>query len=140
LVRFKKNSKHSEYSEDSECTQAKKRHQPVFNVNDFIENGEKAPKLNKVHVADYDERIDDWYEVDESEKTEKVQATVKALEKLKDLGGKCYDILRRFFYDNQTMDKIAYELGYTNADNVKNQKARCQKKLKEIVLDLLTKK
>jgi RNA polymerase sigma factor (sigma-70 family) len=104
LVRFKKTSKHSEYSEE------------------------------------YDNRIDDWFEDDESEKTEKVQATVKALEMLKDLGGKCYDIMRRFFYENQTMDKIAYELGYTNADNVKNQKARCQKKLKEIVLDLLTKK
>ena len=28
------------------------------------------------------------------------------------------------------MSQIAYELGYTNADNSKNQKARCQQKLK----------
>lgn len=101
LVRFKKNSKHSEYSED------------------------------------YDERIDDWYEQVDSENSEKMQATVKAIELLKDLGGKCYDIMRLFFYENQSMDKIAYELGYTNADNVKNQKARCQKKLKEIAFDVL---
>lgn len=104
LVRFKKNSKHSEYSEE------------------------------------YDSRIDDWYEQVEAESTEKMQATIKAIELLKDLGGKCYDIMRRFFYDNQSMDKIAHELGYTNADNVKNQKARCQKKLKEFAFDLLDKK
>ena len=101
LVRFKKNSKHSEYSED------------------------------------YDERIDDWYENVDSENSDKMQATVKAIELLKDLGGKCYDIMKRYFYENQSMDKIAYELGYTNADNVKNQKARCQKKLKEIAFELL---
>lgn len=104
LVRFKKNSKHSEYSEE------------------------------------YDNRIDDWYELVHEENTEKMQATVNAIELLKDLGGKCYDIMRRFFYENQSMDKIANELGYTNADNVKNQKARCQKKLKEIAFDLLNKK
>lgn len=104
LVRFKKNSKHSEYSEE------------------------------------YDNRIEDWYEPIEGENSEKMQATVKAIETLKELGGKCYDIMRRFFYDNQSMDKIAQELGYTNADNVKNQKARCQKKLKEIAFDLLNKK
>jgi len=104
LVRFKKNSKHSEYSEE------------------------------------YDGRIDDWYEQVDAENTEKMQATVKAIELLKDLGGKCYDIMRRFFYDNQSMDKIANELGYTNADNVKNQKARCQKKLKEFAFDILNKK
>lgn len=103
LVRFKKSSKHSEYSEE------------------------------------YDNRIDDWFEVDESENSEKVQATVNALDKLKELGGKCYEIMRRFFYENHTMEKIAYELGYTNADNAKNQKARCQKKLKEMVFELINK-
>ena len=103
LVRFKKDSKHSEYSED------------------------------------YDERIDDWYENLETENNEKLSASVTAFEKLKNLGGKCHEILRRFFYENHSMEKIAYELGYTNADNVKNQKSRCQKKLKELAFDLIKK-
>ena len=103
LVRFKKNSKHSEYSEE------------------------------------FDERIDDWFEEDSNIKDEKVRATVKALEKLKEIGGKCYEIIRRFFYENHSMDKIAYDLGYTNADNAKNQKARCQKKLKELTFELIQK-
>jgi hypothetical protein len=35
------------------------------------------------------------------------------------------------------MAKIAFDLEYTNAENVKNQKARCQKKLKEITFEVL---
>lgn len=101
LVRFKKETKQAEYSEE------------------------------------YDNRITDWFEGNFDEKDEKIGAIVKALNNLKDLGGKCYDILKRYFYGNQSMDKISFELGYTNADNVKNQKARCQKKLKEMVYDLL---
>ena len=92
------------------------------------------------YSEEYDERIDDWYENTQDEQSEKMQATVQAFDKLKEFGGKCYEILRRFFYENKTMEKIAYELEYTNADNVKNQKARCQKKLKEIVFDLLNKR
>jgi hypothetical protein len=34
------------------------------------------------------------------------------------------------------MEDIAKILGYTNGDNVKNQKSRCQKKLKELVMNL----
>lgn len=103
LVRLKKSSKHSEYSEE------------------------------------FDSRIDDWFEEDASIKNEKIIATIKALEKLKELGGKCFDIIRRYFYDNHSMDKIAYDLGYTNADNVKNQKSRCQKKLNEFTHQIFSK-
>ena len=58
---------------------------------------------------------------------------------MKEYGGKCYEILRRFFYENQKMDKIAFDLNYTNADNAKNQKARCQKNLKELVFEMIQK-
>lgn len=92
------------------------------------------------YSEEYDSRIDDWYDIDENENTERTQAVVTALNKLKDLGGKCYEILRRYFYENSSMEKIAYELEYTNADNVKNQKARCQKKLKEFVFEIMSKK
>ena len=37
------------------------------------------------------------------------------------------------------MERIAYDMDYTNADNVKNQKSRCQKKLKELAFDLIKK-
>jgi RNA polymerase sigma factor (sigma-70 family) len=81
--------------------------------------------------------ITDWHD-DENEKIneDQVSALQKALNKLKTVSSKCYDILHRFFYCKQSMSEIAESLGYTNADNVKNQKARCQKKLKELTREI----
>ena len=94
--------------------------------------------------SDYSEgsdiRIDEWFEDDEIENQTRQQAVSSALNQLKEFGGKCYEILKRYFYDNNSMEKIAYELDYSNADNVKNQKARCQKRLKEYVFEILNKK
>lgn len=104
LVRFKKNAKHTDYSEQ------------------------------------YDNRVDDWLENTDDEKSERKTALEKSMIKLKDLGGKCYEIIRRYFYENSSMEKIAFELEYTNADNVKNQKSRCQKKLKEFIFHEMNKK
>jgi len=99
----------------------------------------KKSEKHSQYSEEFDARITDWYEIDETENTTRKQAIVKALEMLKELGGKCYEILRRYFYENNSMEKIAYDLEYSNADNVKNQKSRCQKKLKELVFQLLNK-
>jgi RNA polymerase sigma factor (sigma-70 family) len=97
-------------------------------------------KKSKLHISlneEYDENIKDWIEDDSREISEnKLNATVTSLEKLKALGGNCYEILKRFYYDNHSMSKIAEDLNYTNADNVKNQKARCQKRLTEEAIKL----
>ena len=68
-------------------------------------------------------------------KEERISVLEKALDRLKENGEKCFEILKRFFYQKESMEDIAGAMGYTNGDNVKNQKARCQKKLKELVLD-----
>lgn len=99
----------------------------------------KKEEKKSQYSEEFDERIKDWYEAEDQENEGKIQAIVKALEALKGFGGKCYEILRRYFYENSSMEKIAYELDYSNADNVKNQKARCQKKLKELVFQELNK-
>ena len=99
----------------------------------------KKSEKHSQYSEDFDENIIDWYEVDEADNSSKTEAIVIALGKLKEFGGKCYEILRRYFYENSSMEKIAYELNYSNADNVKNQKARCQKRLKELVFDLMKK-
>lgn len=100
----------------------------------------KRSEKHSQYSEEFDERITDWYEPEENESSDRMNAILNGLEMLKSLGGKCYEILKRFFYENNSMEKIAYDLEYSNADNVKNQKARCQKKLKEIVFDLLKNK
>jgi hypothetical protein len=83
---------------------------------------------------DVDVTITDWFPEDQfdDEKEERISLLENALEQLKRNGEKCYEMLVRFFYQKQSLDVIAKSMGYTNGDNAKNQKSRCQKKLKEI--------
>ena len=81
----------------------------------------------------FDATINDWHENEYNDvKEERINILENALIQLKEMGGNCYEILSRFFYQKQSMDQIALEMNYSNGDNVKNQKSRCQKKIKEI--------
>ena len=94
-------------------------------------------KIINVDISDseFDEDIIDWFNDDVVVEDNKFKSVKTAMFKLKELGGRCHEILKRFWYQNQSMEQIAYEMEYSNADNVKNQKARCQKKLKELAFD-----
>jgi RNA polymerase sigma factor (sigma-70 family) len=72
----------------------------------------------------------DWIEESDGVNHDRVKIIQLVLLEWKSQSLKCYEILVRFFYRKQSMSQIAYDLGYTNADNSKNQKARCQQKLK----------
>jgi len=72
----------------------------------------------------------DWFEESDGVNHDRVKIIQLVLLEWKSQSLKCYEILVRFFYRKQSMSQIAYDLGYTNADNSKNQKARCQQKLK----------
>lgn len=50
---------------------------------------------------------------------------------------RCKEILVFFYYDSLSMEQIAEKLGYTNADNAKNQKAKCMDKLRKVVKTLV---
>jgi RNA polymerase sigma factor (sigma-70 family) len=110
-------------------------------LNSICRNRLLSLRRNKVNTLvnadDFDPNISDWFveEKYDEEKEERFTAIEKALEKMKEAGGQCYEILKRFFYQKQQMEQIAVDLNYTNGDNVKNQKSRCQKKLKELVLE-----
>lgn len=58
------------------------------------------------------------------------EASAKLVEELNLLGDRCRAILRLYYYEKKNMEEIAIILGYTNADNVKNQKYRCLRQLK----------
>jgi len=84
-------------------------------------------------VADNEEYIEsltDWFDDSNLVNNDRVTVLKGILTEFNESASKCYDILVRFFYQNQSMDKIAEAMGYTNADNAKNQKYRCQEKLK----------
>jgi RNA polymerase sigma factor (sigma-70 family) len=62
------------------------------------------------------------------------KAIKKAFEVMRKKGGNCAEILTMFWYQNASMEEIALKFSYTNQANAKNQKARCQKRLKDIAL------
>lgn len=49
----------------------------------------------------------------------------------------CAPILNKFYWEKKSFETIARELNYSNADSAKNQKARCYKKLKDIIKNKL---
>jgi RNA polymerase sigma factor (sigma-70 family) len=52
---------------------------------------------------------------------------------LSNTSDRCREILLAYYYDNLSMEQVALKLGYTNADNAKNQKSRCMDKLRKAV-------
>ena len=62
---------------------------------------------------------------------------MEELEAMKEKGQVCYELLRKAFFENKTMEAIAALMNYTNADNAKNQSYRCRERLKKQVFERL---
>ena len=96
-------------------------------LNRFKSDSKTSPLIDDIRPD-----INDWLNPIEIENETKFSAIENALLEMKKAGGKCFEILSRYFYQKQSLNDIAIALDYTNSDNVKNQKSRCQKRLKEM--------
>ena len=99
-----------------------------------LRNIKKKPILLPVNDNEIDENIKDWYDEFNDVGEDRIKLLEDKLNKLKEMGGNCYEIIIRFWYKKQRLSQIAKEMGYTNADNVANQKSRCQRKLKSMMI------
>lgn len=60
-------------------------------------------------------------------------AQLEAIENaLNQIGDPCKELLKRYYYDQWSMDKITNELDYKNRDTAKTQKYKCMQRLKKI--------
>lgn len=67
------------------------------------------------------------------EEVYKVEDQYQAMNQaLNALGEPCATILKDFYINKSSMDAITEKFGYTNADNAKNQKYKCLKRLKKL--------
>ncbi|MDX1904961.1 MAG: sigma-70 family RNA polymerase sigma factor [Thermonemataceae bacterium] len=73
---------------------------------------------------------EDELHIEENE--HKYGAMAKALEML---GEPCSTLLKDFYIDSMSMQDISEKMGYTNADNAKNQKYKCLMRLKKIFFE-----
>ena len=57
-------------------------------------------------------------------------AIERALDILRSTGGKCYDLLTYFWYKKRSMKELTEIFEYSDPNNTKHQKARCQERLR----------
>jgi RNA polymerase sigma factor (sigma-70 family) len=70
---------------------------------------------------------------DEIEEHEKRNAEFEMMDKaISSLGEPCKSLLEAYYLEKSSMQEIAANFGYTNADNAKNQKYKCLMRLKKI--------
>ena len=63
--------------------------------------------------------------------TQERERIVRSL--IEQLGKPCAPLLLGYLWENKSMEMLAQELGYSNADSAKSQKAKCMKKVKTFV-------
>ena len=97
------------------------------------ENDDEHPLSFKTSIIDQIEQIEQI----EDSKESQFNAIEKALEKMKLAGGNCFELLTLFWYQKKTMIEMTEIFGYTNKENTKNQKAKCQKRLEKMTYDFL---
>ncbi len=85
----------------------------------------------------YDASINDILEPIEDEKETQFNALDEALKALKKAGGHCYELLTLFWYHKKSLNELTAFFGYSNSDNTRHQKARCQKRLKRLAFNIL---
>jgi RNA polymerase sigma factor (sigma-70 family) len=97
---------------------------------DFLDD----KKLKKI---EYDDSITDTLDLIPEFNSPKMTALVKALNTLKENSKKCFELMEMFWFEKMSMNRIADKLGYSNAASAKNQKAKCQKRLKKLAFKLI---
>jgi RNA polymerase sigma factor (sigma-70 family) len=77
--------------------------------------------------------VEEFISLEEGEEKENNEMLFGVMEEsLNKLGEPCKTILEDYYLHDFTMVEIAAKMGYTNADNAKNQKYKCLMRLKKI--------
>jgi RNA polymerase sigma factor (sigma-70 family) len=78
------------------------------------------------------------YEDDLLMHLEKEHQFVQLWQSMEKLGEPCSQLLKAFYIDAKSMQQIAADFSYTNAENAKTQKYKCLTRLKKIFFDART--
>jgi RNA polymerase sigma factor (sigma-70 family) len=103
--------------------------------NQIFKRAGRTPEIVNIEGerTNYNDWLTDQLEIER--KKSQLDKLDSVLNHFESIAQKCYELLYRFFYMKESFDIIAKVMGYTNGDNAKNQKARCQKKLRELYLE-----
>jgi RNA polymerase sigma factor (sigma-70 family) len=94
---------------------------------DYFENSEDDDDENPMgYISTITDTLD---EIDHSNEP-LFLAIERALGIMKSAGGKCYELLTQFWYKRRSMKELTEIFDYSDANNTKHQKARCQERLR----------
>jgi RNA polymerase sigma factor (sigma-70 family) len=93
----------------------------------------KRNKRETIYPTDKFRDLDGSVEfIDPGEKPEDYEFISHAIG---NLGSGCQKLLSLFYYEQQSWENIAEQLGYTSAANARNQKYKCLEKIRKIVMN-----
>jgi RNA polymerase sigma factor (sigma-70 family) len=101
---------------------------------DYFEDSEGDDDEN---LMGYSSLISDSLDEIDNSNEQQFLAIEQALELMKKAGGKCYDLLTEFWYKRKSMLELTAIFEYTNPANTKNQKAKCQERLRVMAFNEL---
>jgi RNA polymerase sigma factor (sigma-70 family) len=88
----------------------------------------------KLHTADFAEYESLLEEDNEDERLLLKEENIAKLQvAYQQLGTKCQDVVKLFYYENLSIEEIKERLGYSSKDVVKSQKSRCLRQIREIL-------
>jgi len=103
--------------------------------NKYVDYDDNIDSEDDESPFNYQSTITDCFDEDDDPKEKQIVAIEKALEKIRDAGGHCYELLTLFWYHKKSMNELTQHFAYSNADNTKSQKAKCQKRLQTIAFN-----
>lgn len=80
----------------------------------------------------FDPGIRDELREPDIEEDSRYLALELALNLMKDAGGKCFELLSLYWYHKRSIAQISAHFGYTSDVNTRNQKSKCQKRLRKM--------
>ena len=90
---------------------------------------QKEISINEAFIDDGEWKDEDYSDF-ELEKDSKIARIAEMVMRMKE---PCKSIIKYFYYENLSMDKIALIMNYKNANTVKSQKLRCIKYLENSI-------
>ena len=103
--------------------------------NDESENQDEY--VNSTQNDSFSSSITDYLTEIEGENEPLFQALERAFVELRNKGGHCHEMLIMFWYQNCSIRELTEHFGYTTEVNTRNQKSRCQERLRTMAFDIL---
>jgi RNA polymerase sigma factor (sigma-70 family) len=98
---------------------------------DYIIYIKEESELSVDSMDDEPISSDQSFDPNDDMDTQERERIIRSL--VEQLGKPCAPLLLGHLWENKTMETLAQELGYSNADSAKSQKAKCMKKVKTFV-------